>query len=599
MSHRRLHLSDTVRVLVRFFAFRPSLVMAYIATDVVWNYAMFLIPGLVLRAVLDAVSGHARAGTGLWSLLAILGAAQISAFMAGGLGGWYSHQRAQQTYATLARANLMARLLGRPAAIALPCAPSEALARFDSDVSQVSGEVAILETVSEGVVILVAMVLLYVLTGWVAALVVAPLVVIGVVASWSSSRVTAFRQTLQESIAEVTTFLAGVFGALPVVRTAGAERDAGARFRLLTEVRLRATLRDAVFTQVLRSLSSQTYGIAVGVVLVLLAARVRGGEMSVGDLALVVTYAGTVATAGSWMGGDLAGWRQCAVSLRRLVELLPGTPALALAEPRPVLRGSLGPPPAASTPGAPFRSLEVLGLTCCRGASHGISGVDLRVRPGELVVVTGRVGAGKSTLLRALLGMLPSEGDIRWNGVPVPEPASFLVPPRCGYLSQAPILFSGTLRENLTLERTLPEDQLRAAIEAAELDADLAVFPQGLETRIGRRGLRLSGGQAQRLGLARLLALRPQVALLDDLSSAIDPATEAAILEHLRDRGEGACLAVSHRRGVLAAADRIVVLRAGRVEAEGPLSALLRDSAEFRAIWHGEDELDPLGARSG
>lgn len=594
MTGGRFSIPDTLRLLGRFLVFRPGLVLAYFATDVLWSYAMFLIPGLLLRAVLNAVSQNAPAGAGVWSLLAILGAAQVSAFVAGGLGGWYSHQRAQQTYATLARANLLARLLRRPAAIALPFAPSDALARFDSDVHEVSGEVVILETLAEGVVILIAVVLLYLLAGWLAALVVAPLIVIAVGASWSSSRVSAFRRALQESIAEVTTFLGGVFGALPVIRTAGAERDCGGRFRLLTSVRRRAMLRDAVLTQGLRSLSSQTYGVAIGVVLVLLAARVQSGAMTVGDLALVVTYAGTVATAGSWLGGDLAAWRQYGVSLRRLGELLPGTSPLAVADPRPVLRGSLGQPPVPPAPSAPFRSLQARGLTCRPDGLHGIGGVDLSLRPGELVVVTGRVGAGKSTLLRALLGMLPAEGEIRWNGVPVEDPASYLAPPRCAYLAQAPILFSGTLRENLTLERPVPEGQLRAAIHAVALEADLATFPEGLKTQIGRRGLRLSGGQAQRLGLARLLVLRPQVALLDDLSSALDPATEATIVQHLRDRGEGACLAVSHRRGVLAAADRIVVLRAGQVQAAGSPAALLRESAEFRAIWHGEEELDPL-----
>ncbi|MBO0702487.1 MAG: ABC transporter ATP-binding protein, partial [Candidatus Dormibacteraeota bacterium] len=232
------------------------------------------------------------------------------------------------------------------------------------------------------------------------------------------------------------------------------------------------------------------------------------------------------------------------------------------------------------------------------GGARGIQGVDLAVGPGELVVVTGRVGAGKSTLLRALLGMLPARGETRWNGVTVEEPASFLVPPRCAYVAQAPVLFSGTLQENLTLEQPASDEELEEAIRAAALDTDLVTFPAGLQTPIGRRGLRLSGGQAQRLALARLLVLNPQVALLDDLSSALDPATEAAILGHLRDRGDLACLAVSHRRGVLAAADRIVVLREGRVEAAGSLSELLRDSAELRAIWHGEDDPEPVDARS-
>lgn len=589
MTAARLRVPDTLRVLGRFMAFRPGLVIAYFATDVLWGYAMFLVPGLLLRAILDDISGGAGAGAGLWSLLAILAAVQVSSFVAGGLGGWYSHQRAQQTYATLARANLLARLLRRPAGIALPFAPSEALARFDSDVFEVSGEVVILETTSEALVILIAVVLLWVLAGWVAAVAIAPLIVIAVGASWSRSRVTAFREALQESIAEVTTFLGGVFGALPVVRTAGAEADCAARFGQLTEVRRRATLRDTVLTQGLRSLASQTYGIAVGVVLLLLAADVRGGALPVGDLALVVTYAGTVATMGSWLGPDVAAWRQYAVSLRRLNDLLPGASPLAIAGARPVLRGALPPPPA-SSPVPAFRSLEVRGLTCARAGSHGVRGVDLALGPGELVVVTGRVGAGKSTLLRALLGMLPAEGEIRWNGELVDDPASYLAPPRCAYLAQGPVLFSGTLRENLTLGRSASDQELEAATRTAALDQDLLAFPEGAQTQIGRRGLRLSGGQAQRVGLARLLVLRPQVALLDDLSSALDPATEAAILERLRERGDLACLAVSHRRGVLAAADRIIVLRHGQVEAEGTLPELLRTSPELRAIWHGDDD---------
>ena len=597
MSYRTMRLPDSVRVLRRFLAFRPGLVWAYAGTDVFWNYAMFLIPGLLVRAVLDTVSGDATSGPGLWSLLAILAAAQIAAFFGGGLGGWYSHQHAQQTYATLARANLLTRLLRRPAATALPFPPAEALARFDSDVDQVSGQVVFLETIAEALVILIAVVLLWLLAGWVAALVVAPLVAIAVGASLSSSRLTRLRQALQESIGEVTTFLGGVFGALPVVRTSGAESGCVERFRFLTDTRRRAMLRDTLITQSLVSFSSQTYGIAIGVVLLLLAGRVQGGTLPVGDLALVVTYAGSVATVGSYLGGDLAAWRQYGVSLRRLGELLPGMPAVALAEPRPVLKGPVAAPTPPATPTAPFRSLEVRDLRCSPAGAHGISGVDLDLGPGELVVVTGRVGAGKSTLLRALLGMLPSEGVIRWNGTRVGEPTSFLVPPRCGYLAQAPVLFSGTLRENLTLGRPVRDDALAAAIRAAALDGDLAGFPAGLETPVGRRGLRLSGGQVQRVALARLLVLEPQVAFLDDLSSALDPATEAAVVENLRNRPHLACLAVSHRRGVLAAADRIVVVCAGRVEATGSLAELMRDSAELRAIWHGEDDLQPADRR--
>lgn len=584
----RASLPDQVRLLLRLFRFRPGLVWAYLATDVLWNYAMLLLPGLLLRAVLDALTGGATARAGVWALVAILGGVQVSSFVAGGLGGWWSHQRAQQTYATLIRANLLARLLRRPAAAALPFAPAQALARFDRDVDQVSAQVVVWETLAEAAVLLVALVVLALLAAWVAALVLAPVIVIAVGVSWAGSRLRRFREALQESIAEITRFLGGVFGALAVVRAAGAEPACVDRFRHLAETRHRATLRDTLLAQLLRSLSTQTYGLAVGAVLLLLAVRVRGGTMSTGDLALVVTYAGSVATAGSWMGGDLAAWRQAAVSLRRLAELLPGTPVLALAEPRPVLRGPLRAVPAPPAM-APLRVFEAHGLTCSLGGRTVVSGVDLTLRPGELVVVTGRVGAGKSTLVRALLGLLPATGDLRWNGELVGDPASFLVPPRCGYLPQAPTLLSGSLRENVLLGRPETDGALAEALAGAALDRDLATFPDGLDTLIGRRGLRLSGGQVQRLALARVLVQRPAVAVLDDLSSALDPATEALVLGRLRRRGGPSCLAVSNHRSVLAAADRIVVLRGGRVDAAGALPALLRTSPELRAIWKGAD----------
>ena len=578
----------TVRLIARFAAFRPRLVVAYVASDVVWSYALFLIPGLVIRAILDSVTHHGRAGLDTWSLLALLAAIQASG-LAKRAAGWYSHQRAHLTYAALTRANLLARILRRPGAAALDCPPAQAIARFDSDADAVGGQIVVLEGLAQLVVVLAAVAILLAVAGGVAALVMAPLVIIVVGVSWASHRVRRYRQALQQSIADLSGFIGGVFGALVAVRTHGAERAVSDRFRQLGEALRRAVLRDVLLTQAVSALSSQSYGIAIGVTLLIAAGRVRSGAMSVGDLSLFVAYAGSVATAGTWLGGELAGWRRYGVSLQRLCELVPGTRAVDLGEPRPVLlEHDLPAPPRLARAGAPFRELRAVRLTCRHGAGAGVAGVDLVVRAGELVVITGRIGSGKTTLVRALLGLLPATGDVFWNGERVSDPAAFMVPPRCGYLPQAPVLVTGTVRENLLLGLPLEDVELGPAISDAALDRDLASFPAGLETVIGRRGLRLSGGQIQRTAAARMLARRPQVVMVDDLSSSLDLATEAEVWRRLRARTDLACLAVSHRRPVLRLADRIVVMRGGRVADTGTLPELLARCAEMRALWRGD-----------
>ncbi|GAB3172734.1 ABC-type multidrug transport system fused ATPase/permease subunit [Micromonospora palomenae] len=215
----------------------------------------------------------------------------------------------------------------------------------------------------------------------------------------------------------------------------------------------------------------------------------------------------------------------------------------------------------------PLRRLELAGF----GALHSdgtlaVRDVDLTVDRGQLVLVVGPVGSGKSSLLRALAGIVHHVGTLRWNGEPVTEPELFLRPQQVGYVGQLPRVLSGTVADNIALGH---EVDAAGAVSTAQLDHDLAAAGGGLGLLIGHKGTRLSGGQLQRLALARALAPRTELLVADDVSSALDVTTELALWAALREHGVTVVGSTS-KRAALVRADHVVVLRDGAVAAQGP-----------------------------
>lgn len=214
--------------------------------------------------------------------------------------------------------------------------------------------------------------------------------------------------------------------------------------------------------------------------------------------------------------------------------------------------------------------LELAGMTALHDdGTIGVQGVDLSVGRGELVLLLGQVGSGKSSLLSALAGLMEHTGRIRWNGTDVDDAQAFLRPGQVAHVAQVPRVLSGSFADNVRLGH---ERDVHGPVAAARLERDV-VEAGGHEALVGHRGVRLSGGQVQRLALARALATDAELLLADDVSSALDAATEVELWSSLRDRGTTVIGATS-KRAALARADRVVVLDAGVVAEVGPWDEL-------------------------
>ncbi|MBY6129492.1 type I secretion system permease/ATPase [Qipengyuania aquimaris] len=230
----------------------------------------------------------------------------------------------------------------------------------------------------------------------------------------------------------------------------------------------------------------------------------------------------------------------------------------------------------ASTSGA--IELRDVTFTYPGGSEPALEKVNLKIEPGERVALLGRVGSGKSTLARMMLGLYPpQEGMVLVDGVDIAQFDPYSLRAQIGSVLQEPALFSGSIRENIVLERPFIDDEemLRAA-RVSGTDTFVSRISNGYDLKLVDRGEGLSGGQRQSIAIARALAGKPPIVVMDEPSSAMDAQTETDLIARLEDELKGRTLViVTHRQPLLKLVDRIVILDRGKVVADGPRDKVL------------------------
>ncbi|HUV29935.1 MAG TPA: ABC transporter ATP-binding protein [Acidobacteriota bacterium] len=404
-----------------------------------------------------------------------------------------------------------------------------------------------------------------------------PLPVLIVVFFVSSSLLDRRYDHLQKRISKFNDIMEACFSGIRVVKAYVREAAQKLKYEGAARDRRQAEIDAVKVTRVVDTLYNYIWQFGVVIVLIAGGYRVLLADLSVGDLATFIYYIVWLIFPMFDIGQFLVKSRQSAVSINRLIELEKVPPMVTDTDNGdghgPVKGDLVLNDVSFSFPGSPRTIL---------------ADVSLAVQAGSTVALVGKIGSGKTWLVNLIPRLVDcTGGGVRLDGRDLREYRLDELRRNIGFVPQEPILFSDTIRNNIVFGRKEISDAvIEWALDVVQLKAELAEFPKGIETEIGVRGMSISGGQKQRLALARALVGKPRILILDDCTSALDSRTEAALWDRLHEVMPGlTAVLITHRPDTLQRADRIFVLEGGRLAEAGTHDELITANGPYTSMY--------------
>ena len=377
----------------------------------------------------------------------------------------------------------------------------------------------------------------------------------------------------QESFSELTESARQSVAGIKVVKAFGLEESENRDFRRASEDYLRRNVRLVKVWGIYQPFIYFMSAAATAVFLFFGGRDAIGGEITLGEFTAVLVYLVMLTWPMMAMGWAVDLVKRGNASIKRLNEIFAAEEAED-GDPREEDRALRG-------------EIRFSGLSFSYGDRQVLRDVDLRVPLGTTLGITGLVGSGKTTLMKLLMKInRPPDGRVTVDGVCVNRLSRKSLRETVVYVPQEVTVFSGTISDNITfINPDITRERVEEAAGTAGILDDVAGFRDGFETVVGERGLSLSGGQRQRLAIARALVLEPEVLILDDVLSSLDPRTENTVLRNVKKAMEGKTLVViSNRISSVAGLSRVAVMKDGKIVESGTHGELLEKGGVYRAL---------------
>ncbi|WP_394542828.1 ABC transporter ATP-binding protein (plasmid) [Priestia aryabhattai] len=572
-------------VMWKLISYKPFL---FIMNLIMWTiiYTLPLVPGLITKEFFDSLNGNSRFDLQsiIWAIALVIAVLVRIAFV---FLGNVIDVKFRFKISSLVRKNILESILFNvPGAQALNYSSKEAITYFRDDVDVIEDSISwIIDLFGKALFAILAFIIMFNISPNIVIFVFLPLIAIVLIIQKASSKLNYIREQGREATQQVLRRMGDLFNNIQSVKIEGAENNCINSLKELNSNREKWLVKDKTLNQVLTSTNSTTINLGTGLILLISASGLRENSLTIGDFALFIYYLTFVSNFTLFFGQFLAQYKQTRVSIERLTNLSTGinyksiTKKQKLTASKKALNYERK-----KTVKKELEYMEVQNLTFFYPQSqNGLKDINFSIKRGTFNVIAGKVGAGKSTLLKSIIGLFSlQKGQVFWNGQLINNPKDFFKPPISAYTPQIPWFFSGTLKENIIIDLVQAEKNLDQSLYFSNLSKDIPYLEDGLNTNIGSNAVKLSGGQAQRLSIARMLYREAELYVCDDISSALDTETERELWKRLKTQFN-TFLIVSHSKVAFEIADNIIVLDDGKIIASGDLRELM-ESEDKRVL---------------